>query len=159
MKIHCTINGTARTFDCPATAPAWSYISPEGSREGQCEHRRCMRCTVLLGGRPVPACILPMYRLQGMEITTMEGLGDTDLFRDIMRAFDKVGISRCEDVLPALVMLAWQLLSERGLSTEEEIPAWSRSFQSRCAGPDEFERALRLAAKLRGRRRNDRTHR
>ncbi len=159
MTIECTVNGTRRTFECEPTEPIWRHISAEGAQDGPCDGGRCMRCTVLLAGRPVPACILPAYRVQGMEVTTIEGLGSHELFQDIMRAFDKVGISRCEDVLPALVMLAWQLLSERGVTAQEEIPQWSRAFQSRCAGPDEFERALRLASKLRGRRRNERNRR
>lgn len=159
MKIEFVVNGINRTISCEPTDTAWQYISPAGAQDGHCETRRCMRCTILLGGRPVPACILPAYRLHGMDVVTLEGLGEDELFRDIMRAFDKVGISRCEEVLPALVMLAWQLLQEHGPLAEDEIPQWSRSFQSRCAGPDEFERALRLAAKLRGRRRNERIRR
>ena len=156
MKIEFTLNGIRRVIECAATEPAWPYLSEEGAREGRCRGGNCLRCAVLLGDRPVTSCILPAYRLQGAQITTLEGMGDNPLFRDIMRAFDKVGVSRCEDALPGLVMLAYQIISEKGTPSDVEIQNYSRYLVTRCAGRDEFERGVRLAGRLHGRNRADR---
>lgn len=156
MKIEFTLNQTRRTVECDPTETAWPHIAVEGAQEGRCRGGSCLRCVVMLGDRPVPACILPAYRLHGAEITTLEGLGDNPIFRDIMRAFDRVGISRCEDALPGLVMLAYQILSEKKSPSDIEIQAYSRYLVTRCASRDEFERAVRLAGRLHGRKRGER---
>ena len=159
MKIEFTLNGTRRTINCEPTDPSWPLIAVEGAREGRCRGGNCLRCAVLLGDRPVPSCILPAYRLQGAQVTTLEGMGDNTVFRDIMRAFDKVGLSRCEDALPSLVMLAYQIISEKGTPSDIEIQGYSRYLVTRCAGRDEFERAVRLAGRLHGRKRGERSGR
>ncbi len=159
MKIEFVMNGAHHTIKCSPTDRAWPHISVEGARAGRCRGGNCLRCAILLGDRPVPSCILPAYRLQGAEITTLEGMGNRPVFRDIMRAFDKVGISRCEDALPGLVMLAYQILSEKGMPSDLEIQEYSRYLVTRCAGRDEFERAVRLAGRLHGRKRGERTER
>lgn len=156
MKIEFMLNDSHREIECSPTDPAWPLIMIEGAREGRCRGGNCLRCAVLIGDRPVPSCILPAYRLHGAQITTMEGLGDNRIFRDIMRAFDKVGISRCEDALPGLVMLAYQILTEKKAPSDIEIQGYSRYLVTRCAGRDEFERAVRLAGRLSGRKRGER---
>lgn len=156
MKIEFTMNGMHHRVEYPATDPAWPLISADGAREGRCRGGNCLRCVVLLGDRPVPSCILPAYRLADARITTLEGMGDNPIFRDIMRAFDKVGISRCEDAMPGLVMLAYQIISEKGTPSDPEIQDYSRYLVTRCAGRDEFERAVRLAGRLHGRKRGER---
>ncbi|POR03984.1 hypothetical protein AU468_04785 [Alkalispirochaeta sphaeroplastigenens] len=156
MKITFTLNGQKKTLDCAPTDSAWALISETGAREGRCHNGSCLRCAVLLGERPVLSCILPAYRLHHAEVTTLEGIAGKPLFRDIQRAFDKVGISRCEDALPGLIMLAYQIISEKGTPSDLDIQAYSRYLVTRCAGRDEFERAVRLAGRLHGRKRTDR---
>lgn len=156
MKIEFTLNGTHRVIECESTEPAWPHLAEEGAREGRCRGGNCLRCAVLLGDRPVLSCILPVYRLQGAQVTTLVGMGDNTLFRDIMRAFDKVGVSRCEDALPGLVMLAYQIISDKGVPSDMDIQDYSRYLVTRCAGRDEFERAVRLAGRVHGSRRGER---
>lgn len=159
MKITFTLNQIQRTINCKPTESAWPHISVEGAQEGRCRSGSCLRCAVMLGDRPVPSCVVPAYRLQDAEVTTLEGLGNNPVFRDIMRAFDKVGISRCEDALPGLVMLAYQIITEKGIPSDLEIQSYSRYLVTRCAGRDEFERAVRLAGRLHGGRRGERSRR
>ncbi|TVR68037.1 MAG: hypothetical protein EA427_11645 [Spirochaetaceae bacterium] len=159
MKIEFTLNGIHRVIESAPTEPAWPHLAEEGAREGRCRGGNCLRCAVLLGDRPVPSCILPVYRLQGAHVTTLVGMGENPLFLDIMRAFDKVGISRCEDALPGLVMLAYQIISEKSIPSDMDIQDYSRYLVTRCAGRDEFERAVRLAGRLQGRRKADRRER
>ncbi|SIQ89511.1 carbon-monoxide dehydrogenase small subunit [Alkalispirochaeta americana] len=156
MEITFTLNGKKKTLECAPTDSAWSLISETGDQEGRCHNGSCLRCAVLLGERPVLSCILPAYRLHHADVTTLEGISGKPLFRDILRAFDKVGISRCEDALPGLVMLAYQIISEKGTPSDLDIQSYSRYLVTRCAGRDEFERAVRLAGRLHGRKRSDR---
>lgn len=152
MTVDFVLNGShARAKGAPDD-PAWPHIDPNGARDSVCADGLCLQCAVLLGERVVPTCILPLYRLEENEIRTRESLRDDPLYQTIMRAFDKVGISRCGDSLNALVMLAYQLLSENSVPSENDLQQYSRYISTRCISRDEFERAVRLAGRVHKRR-------
>ncbi|HPF15628.1 MAG TPA: 2Fe-2S iron-sulfur cluster-binding protein, partial [Planctomycetota bacterium] len=44
-----------------------------GSKQG-CDKGDCGACTVLVGGKPILACLSLAARAEGQEITTIEGL-------------------------------------------------------------------------------------
>jgi carbon-monoxide dehydrogenase small subunit len=48
-----------------------------GAKRG-CDEGDCGACTVLLDGKPVNSCLVLAIRLDGREITTIEGLGKED---------------------------------------------------------------------------------
>jgi aerobic-type carbon monoxide dehydrogenase small subunit (CoxS/CutS family) len=96
-----------------------------------------------------------MFRVEGMTIQDTEGLAADTLFRDIKKAFEKIGIHRCTEALPALQMLAYQLLSEVPMPTDKELQDYSRHITSRCVSRNEFERATRLAGRVHKRRRHE----
>ena len=52
-----------------------------------CGLAQCGACTVLVDGRPVRSCVLPVGGLTGSQITTLEGLGTEDAPHPIQRAF------------------------------------------------------------------------
>jgi aerobic-type carbon monoxide dehydrogenase small subunit (CoxS/CutS family) len=148
MQVRFSLNGRSHVVEVDPTAPAQRYLGEQRKREAICGDRGCMRCLVLLGGRVVPACIVPAYRLSDAELIDFDGLEDDDLVRDIMRAFHKIGISRCESALPGLVLSAYQLLIENPLPTDTELEEQSLYLTSRCLSRDEFERAVRLAGRV-----------
>ncbi len=118
-----------------------------------------MRCSIVLAGRVVPACTVPIFRLQGADVRDLDGLADDPLYQDIMRAMDKIGITRCTEVLPGVVLAAYQLLSETETPTEERIQDHSRHLAGRCLSRDEFERAVRLASRVQERKRREQQRR
>lgn len=155
MKITFVHNDTERTVEANPHESLLNHLTPGGDQDGPCPNGRCLRCSVLLGGRVVPACSVPVFRVDGMTVRDINGLQHDSLFRDIRKAFDKIGVNRCQEALPALTMLAYQLLSEVSIPTDAELRDYSRHITSRCISRDEFERATRLAGRVQKRRRNE----
>jgi aerobic-type carbon monoxide dehydrogenase small subunit (CoxS/CutS family) len=155
VKITFVHNDTERTIEANPHESLLNHLTPGGSQDGPCLNGRCLRCSILLGGRVVPACSVPVFRVDGMTVRDISGLEHDSLFRDIRKAFDKIGVNRCQEALPALIMLAYQLLSEVSIPTDAELRDYSRHITSRCISRDEFERATRLAGRVQKRRRNE----
>lgn len=155
MRITFFHNDTERRIDAKPRDTLLDHLREEGSHDGACLNGKCLRCSVLLGGRVVPACHVPIFRVDGMEVRDAAGLEHDSLYRDIRKAFEKIGIQRCDEALPALMMLAYQLLTEVSMPTDAELRDYSRYITSRCVSRDEFERATRLAGRVQKRRRNE----
>lgn len=155
MKVSFVYNGRRRSMEVQPQEPAHRYLGGHRDRQGVCGDGSCMNCAILLGGRVVTACGLPAYRLDGAEIVDLEGLKSDTLHRDIMRAFDKVGITRCVDSLPGLVFLAYQLLADNPLPGDDDLHDISRHLTSRCVSRDEYERAVRLAGRVHKRKHHE----
>jgi len=155
MQITFVHNDRERTVEADPGDTLLDHLHPGGDQNGPCLNGRCLRCSVLLAGRVVPACQVPIFRVEGQTVRDIDGLEHDSLYRDIRKAFDKIGVSRCREALPALTMLAYQLLSEVSMPTDSELRDYSRHITSRCVSRDEFERATRLAGRVQKRRRNE----
>src|ERR687888_2649351 len=57
-----------------------------GAKKG-CDHGQCGACTVLLDGRRANACLVLAVTLDGVEVTTIEGLADGDELHPLQAAF------------------------------------------------------------------------
>lgn len=160
MTIEFTLNGDPETIIAEAGDSALEHLSLPNTGEGRCLDGGCMRCSIVVSGRVFPACNTPAYRLHNTEVYTVDGLENDRLYQNIRRAFQKVGLDRCRESWTAMVLLAYQILTEIENPTETEIQRYSRYFETRCAARDEFDRAVRLAGHLHyGRRRHGRERR
>ncbi len=62
-----------------------------GCREGECG-----ACTVLVDGEAYNSCLMPALKVQGREVTTIEGLQKADGSLDpIQEAFMDAGAAQC----------------------------------------------------------------
>ena len=110
-----------------------------GTKEG-CGEGECGACTVLLDGRPVCSCLLPLAQVRGREVLTIEGLGGD---HPLQRAFAEEGGAQCGACTPGMVMAALAL-PER--ATREEIRRGLAGNLCRCTGYEAVLRAVERAA-------------
>ena len=73
-----------------------------GTKEG-CGEGECGACTVLLNGRAVNACLVPMAQAAGAKVTTIEGLRGR---HPLQKAFAGLGGAQCGICTPGMVMAA-----------------------------------------------------
>ena len=110
-----------------------------GTKEG-CGEGECGACTVLLGGAPVCSCLVPVAQAEGVEVTTIEGLGGD---HPLQRAFAEQGGAQCGICTPGMIMAA---LAIRNPQDVEEVRVALAGNLCRCTGYEAIYRAIAAAA-------------
>ena len=111
----------------------------KGSKEG-CAEGDCGACSVLispvLGGRPRPvnACLLRLGQIEGSEITTIEGLGDSQYPHPIQKAISENSGSQCGFCTPGIVIALTGLINKEIDVNEDSIHDALAGNLCRCTG-------------------------
>jgi aldehyde oxidoreductase len=119
-----------------------------GTKEG-CSENLCGSCTVLIDGNPTNTCQLPVYKAEGKDILTIEGVGTKDNPDQIQRAFVAVGAAQCGYCTPGMILTAKSLLDRNPNPTREECRKAIRRNLCRCTGYKKIIDGIMLAAELR----------
>ncbi|MFQ5888946.1 MAG: (2Fe-2S)-binding protein [Gemmatimonadota bacterium] len=116
-----------------------------GSKQG-CDKGDCGACTVLLDGKAVLSCILPVYEAMGHEVTTVEGIAQGARPHPLQDAFDLTGAAQCGFCTPGILCSAFGLLAENSSPTRKEIMEALSGNLCRCTGYTKIFEAVELAA-------------
>ena len=125
-----------------------------GSKQG-CDKGDCGACTVLVreqgGGRreAVLACITLAQDAQGLEVTTIEGLGGPQGLDPIQRAFAECGALQCGFCPPGMMLSARALLDGCPKPSLPQIQLALSGNLCRCTGYTKIYEAVEVAAGLR----------
>ncbi len=117
-------------------------------REG-CGVGACGTCTVLLDGRPVSSCFLLAARAAGHEVTTLEGLNESESLDPIQVAFIEQRALQCAYCTPGFVLSVKALLGENPNPSDGEIREYLSGNLCRCAGYADILRAVRAVQEKR----------
>ena len=114
MRISLNVNGEDVVVDA---APAARLVDVLRERLGltgakdACGRGDCGACTVLVGGRAVPSCVVLAARADG-PVLTVEGLAAES--RPLREALADRGGLQCGYCTPGFVVRGWQLLAASG---------------------------------------------
>jgi aerobic carbon-monoxide dehydrogenase small subunit len=136
------VNGAQVEVTAPPMARLLDVLREElrltGTKEG-CGEGECGACTVLLDGEPVCACLVPVAQVEGVAITTIEGVG-TD--HPLQRAFAEHGGAQCGICTPGMIVTALGLEADASL---EEVRTRLAGNICRCTGYEAIYRSIRNA--------------
>ena len=118
----------------------------KGVKEG-CSEGECGACSILLNGRMVTSCIIPVGAADGQSIMTIEGLRETEKGKVIINAFADGGAVQCGFCIPGMVIAAYCILEKNPDPNEDEIRLGISGNICRCTGYDLIVESIRLAAK------------
>ncbi len=104
-----------------------------GTKES-CREGECGACTVMVDGRPVSACLMPVCTLQGHEVTTIEGLRENPLAQKVMQALAAFGASQCGYCTPGMVIIGLSILREGKCKTPVQVRQAIEGNLCRCTG-------------------------
>jgi CO/xanthine dehydrogenase Mo-binding subunit/aerobic-type carbon monoxide dehydrogenase small subunit (CoxS/CutS family) len=109
-----------------------------------CAQEQCGACNVLVDGAAVPSCQLEVQAVQGLAITTIEGLGTPERLHPLQEAFMETQAVQCGYCVPGMVISAQGLLNRRRYPTDEEIREALAGNLCRCGVHERVRRAIRL---------------
>ena len=107
-----------------------------GTKEG-CGEGECGACTVLVDGRAVNACLVPVAQAAGTKVVTIEGLKGR---HPLQRAFAEHGGAQCGICTPGMIMAAAALGPK---PTLDEVRTGLAGNICRCTGYEGIYRAIR----------------
>jgi carbon-monoxide dehydrogenase small subunit len=121
-----------------------------GTKEG-CGEGECGACAVLVDGKLVDSCLVPVAQMQGREVTTIEGLAQRDTLASIQRAFAELGGAQCGICTPGMILAAKALIARVPNPTEDDVREALAGNICRCTGYTRiFESVLRAVQLERG---------
>ncbi|NND74762.1 MAG: 2Fe-2S iron-sulfur cluster binding domain-containing protein, partial [Ilumatobacter sp.] len=100
------------------------------AKDGCSPQGQCGCCTVWVDGAPRVACVTPVTRAAGREVTTVEGLDDADGWA---AAFCAAGASQCGFCTPGIIMRLAALPPERQ-QQPAEVERALLAHLCRCTG-------------------------
>lgn len=116
-----------------------------GTKEG-CAVGECGACTVILDGKAVTSCLVPIGSVEGREVLTIEGVGADGQLDPIQDAILKNHALQCGFCTPGFVMSAKALLDENPDATIPEIRRAISGNLCRCTGYEQLTIAIYEAA-------------
>ena len=116
-----------------------------GTKEG-CSEGECGACSVLLDGKLVTSCIIPLGACQDSEVLTIDGIKRTKLGKVIISAYADGGAVQCGFCIPGMVVSSYYLLMNNHNPTEKEVRKGISGNLCRCTGYDLIVKSIMLAA-------------
>ncbi len=132
-----TLNGRAvRVLADPARRLAdvlRDDLGLTGTKIG-CNAGDCGACTVRLDGAQVCACMVPLGRVAGSTVETVEGLAEGDALGRLQDAFLRHGAAQCGICTPGMLMAASDLLARVAAPDEDAVLDALGGVLCRCTG-------------------------
>ena len=146
MEVSLKINGATYTHDIEPRTLLVQYIRESASLTGTnigCDTSSCGACTVHLDGESVKSCTVLAAQVDGMEITTIEGLAEPDgELHPMQKAFRECHALQCGYCTPGMVMACVSPVSENSDLTETQVREGLEGNLCRCTGYHNIVKAV-----------------
>jgi len=145
------VNGIERELRAEPATPLLYILRNDldlkGTRFG-CGEGQCGACTVLMDGKPMQSCDMPLWSAAGHEITTVEGLSRNGVPHPLQQAFIGEQAAQCGYCINGIMMSAAALLERNADPSEGEIAAALDRNLCRCGTHVRILRAIARAARM-----------
>lgn len=148
--ITLKVNGVEHIVRAEADTPLLYILRNDLKLKGAkfgCGLGQCGSCMVLVDGRNVTSCDLPLEAAQGKSITTIEALGTLESPNALQRAFIAEQAVQCGYCIAGMVMTATALLARNPHPSEAEIAQALERNLCRCGTHVRIVKAIQRAAK------------
>lgn len=149
MTITLQVNGQACQVQADAETPLLYALRNDlgliGTRYG-CGLGLCGTCTVIIDGKTVQSCDLPVSAAVGKQITTVEALGTDEHLHPLQQAFIAEQAAQCGYCASGILMAAKALLDVNKDPSDGDIRAALEGNLCRCGTHGRILRAIKRAA-------------
>ena len=136
------VNGEQREVAAGPDTPLLYVLRNElglpGTRFG-CGSGQCGACFVLVDGRAMASCDLPVSFVAGKRVTTIEGLGGE---HPVQKSLERHQAAQCGYCMSGIVMAAVELLSKNSSPSETEVRTALDRNLCRCGSHNRVVKAI-----------------
>ena len=147
--VQLNINGRAAQVDAdPSTPILWAlrdHLNLTGTKFG-CGAALCGACTVHLDGAPVRSCVTPISNAVGLQITTIEAIGEDVIGKLVQDAWIRHDVPQCGYCQSGQVMSATALLRANKAPSDADIDTAMSGNICRCGTYQRIRAAIKDAA-------------
>jgi nicotinate dehydrogenase subunit A len=144
-RFAVVVNGAERTLEADGDAPLLDVLRNalglKGTRFG-CGTEGCGACFVLVDGKAVASCTLPLAAVEGKAVTTIEGLGTPDAPHRLQQAFIAEQAAQCGYCISGMLVSAAALLERTPRPTEAQVREALDRNLCRCGTYNRIVRAV-----------------
>lgn len=143
-------NKTVEVDADPNTPLLWvlrDHLHLTGTKYG-CGMAQCGACTVHLDGQAIRSCVTPVSMASGKQITTIEGLAEQTLGRNVQKAWQEIDVPQCGYCQSGQIMAATALLKQNPKPSDADIMAAMDGNICRCGTYNRIRAAIHKAAEL-----------
>lgn len=149
VEVRCRVNGEdvvlqghpmTRLLDALRTS-----LHLTGTKEG-CGEGECGACSVVIDGRLVNSCLVPLLQAEGTSMTTIEGLASDEELHQLQQAFIEHGGAQCGICTPGMLLAAATFLERVPNPTIDQIKEALAGNLCRCTGYMRIFEAVSSAA-------------
>lgn len=115
-----------------------------------CGEGICGACTVVVDGRAVRSCGVPVSSVDGAEVITIEGLAHDGTLHPLQQAFVEHGSAQCGYCTPGMIMNAYALLRVNPKPSREAIVKGMEDNLCRCGAHQRIIAAIEDVAHGKG---------
>jgi xanthine dehydrogenase YagT iron-sulfur-binding subunit len=158
LTISITVNGQPKQIEVEPWTTLLDLLRERldltGTKKG-CDHGQCGSCTVLLNGKRINSCLTLAVMHDSAEITTIEGLEQSQTLHPIQQAFVEHDAFQCGYCTPGQICSAVGLIAEGRAKTPDAIRELMSGNICRCGAYSNIVAAIQQAmpaAKAGGRR-------
>jgi nicotinate dehydrogenase subunit A len=138
IEVNGVEHSVAAAPDTPLLYVLRNDLGLAGTRFG-CGSGQCGACFVLIDGRAMASCDLPLSFVLGKKVTTIEGLGGA---HSVQRALIAEQAAQCGYCMSGIVMTAVALLETNKNPTEAELRSALDKNLCRCGSHNRVVRAI-----------------
>lgn len=145
LKINGEIHNVQAESDTPLLWVLRDNLGYLGTKYG-CGIGQCGACTIHVDGVATRSCLLLVSQVQGMEITTIEGLSEKG-DHPVQEAWKEVDVPQCGYCQSGQIMTASAFLDNNTNPSDSDIKSAMQGNICRCASYKRIEKAVKVAAK------------
>lgn len=154
MQLGLTVNGQFCEIECHPLRRLLDVLRTDlhltGTKEG-CGEGECGACSVMMNGRLVNSCLVPIVQASGATVKTIEGIATGDQLHAVQQAFIEHGGAQCGICTPGMIMAAVDLIERNPTASPADIRAGLAGNLCRCTGYVRiFESVVAAVVAMRG---------
>jgi carbon-monoxide dehydrogenase small subunit len=144
-KISLTVNGSLLSAEVQPRTHLADLLREMHNLTGThigCEHGVCGACTLIVDGAPVRSCITFAAACENAQVTTIEGLDEDQIARELRTAFTVHHALQCGYCTPGMIVSARDVVLRMDAPTERDIRVAMSGNLCRCTGYVGIVRAI-----------------